>query len=209
MDNNKIKQDMTRVLNNISKLHYLASNMEYINKDNNEFIKELNKLDHLKIQSMIATTYSENQKAQIELPSSLAGMGIAKTTQFIAAAILGNYLKTKDLMELFINDKDLLQKANDYRYNYIKSIFERYQSDIKNVNKCNCDDINCDSCKFINMSFDQFLEFRCGADQDKLPDFRYLRNHIDILKFQNVFNNASDYHKLVLLQLKSSPFGNI
>ena len=58
------------------------------------------------------------------------------------------------------------------------------------------------------MTFDEFLDFRYGVDQDKLPDFRYLRNHINNLKFKNVYNNANDYHKLVLTQLKDSPIGN-
>ena len=52
------------------------------------------------------------------------------------------------------------------------------------------------------------MDYRCGADQDKPLNFRYLRHHIDNLKFKNVFDKASDYHKLVLLQLKNSSLGN-
>ena len=63
IENNKIRCDMTRLLNNISKLHYLVSNMEYIEQPNNKFIKELDKLDNEKIQSIITAILSANQKA--------------------------------------------------------------------------------------------------------------------------------------------------
>ena len=43
---------------------------------------------------------------------------------------------------------------------------------------------------------------------DKSLNFKYLRNHINNLKYQNLYNNCSDYHKLLLLQLKASPVGN-
>ena len=58
------------------------------------------------------------------------------------------------------------------------------------------------------MTFDEFLDFRYGVDEDKLPDFKYLRDHINNLKYKNVYNNASDYHKLVLTQLKNCSLGN-
>ena len=126
----------------------------------------------------------------------------------MSAAILGNYFKTKDMMKLFIKDADLLQEVNDMRLEYIERIFGYYQKVLMNINQCHCDNINCDQCKFINMTFDEFLDFRYGVDENKLPDFKYLRDHINNLKYKNVYNNASDYHKLVLTQLKNCSLGN-
>ena len=53
---------------------------------------------------------------------------------------------------------------------YIEKVFGYYQKALIGIDKCNCGNSDCNQCRFINMTFHEFLDFRYGLDQDKLPD---------------------------------------